>query len=272
MENHPVPRSVTTFEFKLIGWFTVKEFVYLLIAIGIAVILYFTIPVPYLNLAIAGSVVGLGAFLVMYKYNERPLDIWAKNLVYRLLSPSQYYWMKNNPAPDFLQDVIVSDSTIVSKHIDASNKLQSYVTTTQSNHQPSDQAHIRVQEATQPPAQTTLQSSDQTQAIPSTQTDSPTPVSTSTQPQPYLSGIVTNNKSTPLPNIMIYVNTHAGELVRILKTNKNGVFTSFHPLEPGTYVISPKDLGGNYFFDTMTVPVNGPQEEPVRISSKELMS
>lgn len=270
MDNHPVPRSVTTFEFKLIGWFTVKEFIYLLIAIGIAVIFYFTIPVPYVNIAVAGATVGLGAFLVMYKYNERPLDIWAKNLVFRLLSPSQYFWHKDNPAPDFLSGVTVSDSIIVSKHLDASSKLQSYVDSSgASTPTPSTQASTRVEEALAPQSTPTQQNPD------SITQPSSVPQETTTQQvtdhTPYISGIIQNSKSLPLPNIMVYVNTHAGELVRILKTNKNGIFASFHPLEPGTYIISPKDLGGNYFFDTMTVPITGPLEEPVRITSKELL-
>ena len=126
------------------------------------------------------------------------------------------------------------------------------------------QATQRVADLTQP---VTTQSTSQTAPEPQNLENSDV-----NQPQkPFFSGIVTNSKSTPLPNIMVYVNTHAGELVRILKTNKNGVFASFHALEPGTYVVSPKDLGGNYFFDTMTVPINGPQEEPVKIASKELL-
>lgn len=276
MENHPIPRSVTSFEFKLIGWFTVKEFIYLLIAAGIAVIVYFVIPIPYLNIFMSALVVGAGAVMVFYKYNDRPLDSWIKNLTYRLLKPSQFIWHKNNPAPDFLSDVMVTtDAIIVGKHLDASQKLQSYIETTSQQEAPSSspsqqetQAVTTLLHDTAEPASTSTISPEPSQ------TEELASVSTQTTPQkehPYLSGIVSSNKEIPLPNIMVYLNSNSGELVRILKTNRYGVFASFHPLPGGTYVLSPKDLGGKYFFDTMTVAVNGPQKEPVRIFSKELL-
>jgi len=265
MENHPIPRSVTSFEFKLIGWFTVKEFIYLLLAVGIAVILYFVIPVPYLNIFLSALVVAGGAILVFYKYNERPLDSWIKNLVYRLLNPTQYLWHKENPVPEFLSDVVIlADAQIVDKHIDASQKLQSYIDTTNTP-PPQESSRADVEHLIKTPTGAQAQNPSLESAVPQ---DSP---EATDKEKPYLSGVVMNNKELPLPNIMVYINSHAGELVRILKTNKNGVFASFHPLPGGTYVLSPKDLGGTYFFDTMTVAVDGPQKEPVQIRSKELL-
>ena len=279
MDRHAVPRSVTNFEFKLIGWFTVKEFIYLLIFAGLAVIVFFVIPVPFLNWFMAALTVGFGVAMVFYKYNERPMDVWLRNLFVSLTHASQYFYHKDNPIPAFLKGVYVStDEEIAKTHIDANQKLTDYMTTT-GQQQTGD---VQKQEMN-----TLIHTTPAQQPIPQQQTADGVPVQSPAnqavgqprqapelQPskaQPFLSGIVRNNNEDPLPNIMMYVNSDAGQVVRILKTNHNGIFATFHPLPSGTFILSPKDLGGNYFFDTMNVTIEGPQKEPLQIYSKELL-
>src|SRR5450830_869986 len=49
MEQHAIPRQITTFEFKLIGFLTIKQFIYLLIFIPIGLLIFYTFPIPILN-------------------------------------------------------------------------------------------------------------------------------------------------------------------------------------------------------------------------------
>lgn len=288
MDHHAVPKQVTTFEFKLIGFFTVKEFVYLLLFSGFAVVTYFIIPVPILRHIAAFLVALLGVALVFFKYNERPLDVWIKNLYFSLIHPSQYFFHKDNPAPAFLQGVVYgSDPDIAETHIDAHQKLTNYMNQTSQ----SPKATVTAQATTQAPQNsadspdevakkqeiTTMIHTNETQPSQATQQTQPTPdastpvLNTEKQDTPFISGIVKNSKDEALPNIMIYINSEAGEVVRILKTNHNGVFATFHALPTGTFIISPKDLGGTFFFDTMTIHVDGPQSQPLQIFSKELL-
>jgi len=46
MEQHAVPRQITTFEFKLIGFMTLRQFIYLLVFIPLGVVVYFLFPIP----------------------------------------------------------------------------------------------------------------------------------------------------------------------------------------------------------------------------------
>jgi PrgI family protein len=275
MDRHAVPRSVTNFEFKLIGWFTVKQFMYLLICAGIAVVNYFVIPVPILNILMSVLIVVFGIALVFYKHNERPLDVWIKNMIVSLLKPSQFLYHKDNDVPDFLKDVYLSPvENTAAIHLDASQKLSTYMAQTgqQQKGAPEQQAmntliHTTPAQATTNPAPTPVAQLPNTSPI-----ATPAPA-TPSQPltTPFLSGVIRNNKEETLPNIMVYVNSDSGQIVRILKTNHNGIFATFHPLPAGTYILGPKDLGGTYFFDTMNVTIEGPQREPLQIFSKELL-
>ncbi|KKP33705.1 MAG: hypothetical protein UR23_C0041G0010, partial [Candidatus Roizmanbacteria bacterium GW2011_GWA2_32_13] len=58
MEQHAIPRQITSFEFKLIGFLTIKQFIYLVISIPIGILIFYTFPVPILNF-ILGLIVAL---------------------------------------------------------------------------------------------------------------------------------------------------------------------------------------------------------------------
>src|SRR3989344_5778848 len=86
MEQHPMPRQITTFEFKLIGFLTLKQFIYLVLFIPLGFIAYKLIAIPLLNILIAALVAGLGVAFAFVPINDRPLDVWIKNLTKRLTS------------------------------------------------------------------------------------------------------------------------------------------------------------------------------------------
>lgn len=280
MDNHAVPRQITTFEFKLLGFFTIKQGIYLAITTAATVIMYFLIPVPFLNFIMAGLVAAFGATFTLLKYNDRSMDVWIKNLIASLLHPSQYLFHKNNDAPDFLKGVVVINEAQAATHVDASQKLNSYMTKTGQAAVPStDKQNMNALIHTtnvgaspvSPIADVAGDVTQETSPIQATTTPTASsPVNQLTN-SPFLSGLIKNSKDAPLPNIMVYVNSEAGKLARILKTNHNGVFATFHALPMGTYVLSPKDLGGTFFFDTINVAVDGPLKEPIQLFSKELL-
>ncbi|KXK09686.1 MAG: PrgI family protein [Microgenomates bacterium OLB23] len=274
MEQHAVPHQVTTFEFKLIGFLTIKQFVYLLVFAGLAVLFYFLLlPIAPANYVVAGLTMIMGAVFALFKYNERELDVWIKNLLTSLLSPSQYYYIKHNIAPDFLKGVYVSgDDTITATHIDAQQKLAKYIDSKKPTGVEPNQKTQKIQtllEQPQQPQQVVVAATTPVSATP-TITTTPPPAPTQ-KPAAALSGVIHNNRNEPLPNIMVYINSDAGQVVRILKTNHHGLFATFHPLPPGSYSISPKDLGGRYFFDTMNIVVDDQQPSPIQIYSKEVL-
>lgn len=278
MEQHAVPRQITTFEFKLIGFFTLKQFGYLAFFSIAAVILFYIIPIPIVNIFIAAICAIFGLAIVFVPYNDRSLDIWAKNFLKKLFSPSQFYYIKKNPPPYFLRDVFVpAHSTIVNSHVDAKQKLSSYL-----------------QKTAKPPIleRNRKQVINQLITNPGGTADAPlspqqTPVSQSVhqgqkfkeintavsavKQQPFLYGVIKNSKAVPLPNVLVYIKDKSGKPYRILKTNRNGVFATYHNLPSGLYTFEIKDLGQKYFFDTMEYMVSGKNQNPLNFVSRELV-
>jgi hypothetical protein len=190
MEQHAIPRQITTFEFKLIGFLTLKQFIYIVLFSGIGVTIFLIFPIPILNVFLAFLTIAAGCALAFIPINERPLDVWIRNFIQKLYEPSQYYFHKKNTAPDFLKDLYFTSPQIVSAHIDARQKLNTYVQNTQAP--PVDprknSIHSLISDPTQKNSETPL-------SIPL----QPTPV-TVTTPEPIISSPPTPiEKPEPLP-------------------------------------------------------------------------
>lgn len=263
MDKHPIPRQVTTFEFKLIGFFTVRQFVYLVVFALLAVLVYFIIPIPYLNFISGAVVFGVGAIFSLAKYNERSFDIWLVNLVRSVVAPSQYYYKKAGGLPEYFSSLPITDPGIKKNHIDAQQKLASYLS--KDKNTADDDRKRQIASLIGTTTSKDLFSPTNQPVVPA-----PAVVAPSSAP-PFFSGMVKNHQELSLPNIMIYVKDKEGKLLRILKTNTRGVFASFHPLTSETYLLEAKDPDNRYFFDTIKVAVNDQNSQPIIIHSKELL-
>lgn len=280
MEQHPIPRQITTFEFKLIGFLTLRQFLYLLVAFPLAFVVFKLFPVPIFNIIFAIFTAGLGLGLAFVPINERPLDVWIRNLVKRLTSPTQYTYSKHGAPIEFLRNLIfLSDPHRVLAHVDSQEKLASYLSKSPKNASPSDDKRKAVESLLQNPTQLfTPQNIQPTSAPPSVSPTPPPYVSPpaggftpSSEKKPFFTGIIKNHKLIPLPGILIYVRNEKGEVVRLLKTNPHGVFATFNPLPAGTYEFEVKDLKDAYFFDTMKISIAETNLKPLEFFSKELL-
>ncbi len=97
MEQHPVPQNVTTFQFRLIGDMTLKQFGYLCAGAILAFIAY-KLPLPFLitwPLTFAFAFLGVGfAFIPV---EERPMDVWVFSFFKSVYNPTQYIWSHELP-------------------------------------------------------------------------------------------------------------------------------------------------------------------------------
>src|SRR3989344_2149262 len=98
MENlHPIPQNVTSFQFKLIGDMTLKQFTYLATGSAGAYLLFVffahDFPLVAWPLIIVFAILGVAfAFLPI---GSRPLDHWLKAFLRAIYSPTKRVWGKN---------------------------------------------------------------------------------------------------------------------------------------------------------------------------------
>jgi regulator of replication initiation timing len=94
MEQHPVPQNVTTFQFRLIGDMTIKQFGYL-VGGAIGAYIMYKLPLPFfftLPLAVTSAVAGFG--LAFVPIEERPMDVWVLSFIKSIYNPTQYVWSR----------------------------------------------------------------------------------------------------------------------------------------------------------------------------------
>ncbi|OGK38771.1 hypothetical protein A3F03_04090 [Candidatus Roizmanbacteria bacterium RIFCSPHIGHO2_12_FULL_41_11] len=282
MEQHPVPRQITTFEFKLIGFMTLKQFLYMAVFAPLGFIVYKVIPIPFLNVLLGVVVFAVGAAFAFIQIQDRPMDVFLKNLIRRLRSPTQFTYHKQDEPALYLKKIYFdSDPHIVMAHIDSQAKLSAYLA--QKN--PPDKAKINkkahIQNILRNPG--TLPKINGKAAgatkIPNSYYIPPTKKSNqddllqmqASLRQPYFTGVIKNNKQIPLPGVLVYVKDQSNNVLRLLKTNPHGIFASYSPLPTGDYVVEIRDPNEGYFFDTMKIELDSDHPVLMNFYSKEIL-
>jgi len=288
MEQHAIPRQITSFEFKLIGFMTLKQFLYLVIFAPIGYIAYFAFPIPFLNILVGIVVGSIGVALAFFPINDRPLDIWIRNIWKRLNSPTQFTYHKHNQPISLLQNLyFVSDPHHVMAHIESQQMLSAYLEKTQQTMQPNLQKKqiqhafqnpFTVQSVASPPpvqvvAPQTVAQTVQAFSSPVAQkeiaADAPQIIQKANNP--FFIGTVKNGKRIPLAGILLYVKNIQNAPVRLLKTNEHGIFATFNSLPAGEYIFEIKDPKSSYIFDTMKIAIQDVNPKSIEFFSKELM-
>ena len=282
MDQHPIPRQITSFEFKLIGFMTLRQFLYLVIFFPIGFLVFRLFPIPLVNIGLGALVAIFGLALAFVPINERPLEVWIRNFIHKLNSPTQFVFKKSNkPIHIFDELYFVADPHRVFSHIDSQKKLSAYLSQKAETKKKKKPVSVSSSQKEQVPAQKKILPSQPTSVVQEV-VSAPPPSSfqqSSIQPsqptlsdrQTFFTGIVKNGKQIPLPGILIYVKDSAGVSQRLLKTNPHGIFATYNPLPQGEYQFDIQDPVGMYFFDTIKIMVKAQNLSPFEIKSKELL-
>ncbi|MBI2017953.1 PrgI family protein [Candidatus Daviesbacteria bacterium] len=98
MEQHPVPQNVTTFQFKLVGDMTLKQFIYLATGSSIAYLLFVfaSSRYPLISWPLIIISASLGAAFAFLPIQARPLDQWVIAFFKAVYSPTKRIWEKGD--------------------------------------------------------------------------------------------------------------------------------------------------------------------------------
>jgi hypothetical protein len=252
---------------------TIKQFIYLVIFIPLGLAVYTVFPIPILNILLGAIVALIGVAFAFVPINDRPMEVWIRNLIKRLTSPTQYRFEKHNLPIYFLKNLVFNgDPHRVSTHIDSQQKLAKYLNSkTSANGQGKKQAINEL--LINPLLLLTKKPSPVNTPSPTLQQSSSTGnPSLSNAKSFFLTGIVKNHRQTPLVGVLVYVKKdQSGEPIRIFRTNQHGIFTTYNSLPVGEYFFEVKDTKGGFFFDTMKIKVENINKKPIEIVSRELI-
>lgn len=283
MNEHPVPRNVTGFEFQLIGFMTLKQFGYL-VAGAILAFVFYNAPISFFRFPIAAFFLFVGLAFAFLPVQERPLDEWIANLIKSVYQPTQFVWEKEVRIPALFEVKTTAANqkraTSPEHHEDTRAKLKAYLASVA----PKGEARLDAAES-----QTLAKVSDLfgqnipikqgamgsvKQAQPSLATIAtklfahpPAPQAatirqshhtTNALPKGLIAGMV-KTVSGPLAGAIVHILTENNQPARLLKTNANGQFGISLPLAAGRYRLVIEDISQQHSFAPIVFEI-GEQE------------
>jgi hypothetical protein len=107
MEQHPIPQNVSSYQFKLVGDMTLKQFFQLAGGFLVALIFYSAplIGIVKWPFVIVSAI--LGVALAFMPLEERPLERWIFAFFKAIYTPTEFFWKKTAAPVKFFQDETV---------------------------------------------------------------------------------------------------------------------------------------------------------------------
>lgn len=112
MEQHPVPQQISSYQFRLVGDMTLKQFFQLAAGIVVAIIIYSTPLHALLKWPLIFFFVLAGVALAFLPFEDRPLEKWVIAFFRSVYSPTIFVWKKEQVPPKYFRDEEVGDTTV----------------------------------------------------------------------------------------------------------------------------------------------------------------
>ena len=102
MEQHSVPSHIASFEFKLFGNLTIRQFFTLALPASVGGIIFFSGLPDIVRFPLSALFVGFGFLIALVPFGGRPFHKWIIAFFKAILSPTQRIWIKEAKIPEFL--------------------------------------------------------------------------------------------------------------------------------------------------------------------------
>jgi len=128
MESHPIPQQISSYQFRLVGDMTLKQFFQIAGGAVVAIIIY-SLPLmgiikwPFVILSAL-----LGVALAFLPLEERPLERWIIAFFKSVYSPTIFSWKKTEKEFNYYQDEVNAPSEKIF-YAGGEAKLQEYLKT-----------------------------------------------------------------------------------------------------------------------------------------------
>ncbi len=94
MEQHPIPQQITSYEFKLVGEMTLRQFGKAAGGIIIALLINASGVVFFVKWPLMFLFAGGGLAMAFLPFQDRPLETWMMSFLRSIYSPTIYTWKK----------------------------------------------------------------------------------------------------------------------------------------------------------------------------------
>ncbi len=303
LDQHPIPQQITSYEFKLIGDMTIKQFGKAMAGIILGFLIYSTQLFILLKMPLALLAGGAGLAAAFVPFQDRPLEKWALAFVRSLYSPTLFIWKKqvntNWLDIDYSKKYDPSDKDEEEAPRKELSKVEEFINSMPGRD--SGQINLKDEEPERQTKRDVLlddivneKKEEEEKKISSSGKDVEGLQIASTEitnlklqreklsatnlaefggiPMPdkpnfpnVLVGMVFDKIGKIVPDAIIEIQDESGNSARVLKTNSLGQFRTSTPLADGSYVlITQKD---NFGFDRIKISFNNSIVDPIRIQA-----
>jgi len=127
MEQHPIPQNISSYQFRLVGDMTLKQFFELAGGFLVGLIFYSSPLIGIVKWPFAIISVILGAAMAFVPFEERPLEQWIFSFFRAIYSPTVFNWKKTAQAPKYFQDETSTSNIPTSNNPGQDAALKNYL-------------------------------------------------------------------------------------------------------------------------------------------------
>ncbi|MBM3205846.1 hypothetical protein FJZ41_03310 [Candidatus Shapirobacteria bacterium] len=112
MEQHPVPQHIASYEFRLIGDMTLKQFGQLAVGAILGLIVYALPLIGIIKWPLIVFFGFLGFAFAFLPINERPLSLWLVAFFKAAFAPTQFIWQKKPFKPEVFEPLAFKPTVV----------------------------------------------------------------------------------------------------------------------------------------------------------------
>ncbi len=283
MDQHPVPQNISSYEFRLVGDMTLKQFLQLAGG-GFVGLIFYRLPLPILiKWPLIALSIFIGIMLAFIPVQGRPFSAWLLAFIRAVYTPTEFYWEQKNITPlpplnlrggvrqdggdtegnsrgEVFEMVIKKLKTLFPKP-PIINTIPFPKSNTPSIISPYIGGDTSQGEVVKTPPII------ESQPLPEVQPATPTDLVPSPESANILSGLVYDSDGKIVEGAIVeIINSESGMPVRALRSNKLGQFTIATPLTSGKYAILTEKDG--LVFDPVSIEVTNAIIKSILLKAK----
>lgn len=302
MEQHAIPQQISSYEFKLVGDMTLKQFLKAAVGIVLAVMINSTKLVIFIKWPLMLFLAGGGLALAFVPFEDRPLEVWVLSFLKAIYSPTIYIyrrkadknWLDLDLTKNIKQneeDIVMAGGRLKSNlwgsklkdaigvigvkkgenkediniELEAKPGIKKIITEEKPKVEvkPSEKVEVKVEDWKDQKANLNLKT-EKLEATGKAVFGS-IPMPDIPEIPNVIVGMATNMEGGIIDGVIIEVQDEQGNPSRVLKTNSLGQFKTTTPLASGRYLIIAEKDG--YNFDRVNIDLKDQIIQPIRIIS-----
>lgn len=295
MEQHPIPQQITSYEFKLVGEMTLKQFVRAAGGIVLALLLNKSSLVFFVKWPLMILLGGGGLALAFVPFQDRPLETWILSFIKSIYSPTIFIWKKKSrgnwlevdlnkkteedkeeekgPIKDEgrVQEFIMSLPSVKREDGGAETVTSKQVKQVQSLPKEAQEGTEEGESQLKGPVEDNWRLQKSNIQVKKAEKLEATgmavfgsiPMPDTPEAPNILVGMVTDNRGKIVEDAIIEIQDSGGNPSRVLKTNSLGQFRSSSQLPDGEYLVITEKEG--FDFDRVKINLTGSIVEPIKI-------